>query len=51
MLKTKCEKVISKISKSFTFILSNLDNVYPLEVVDRVCETQLQVGENYTKLH
>ena len=27
--------------------LSNLNNFHPLEVVDRVTETQLQVGENY----
>ena len=27
-------------------MLSNLNNVHPLEVVDRVSETQLQVGEN-----
>ena len=26
-------------------ILSNLDNFHPLEVVTRVSETQLQVGE------
>ena len=29
-----------------TSILSNLNNFYSLEVVDRVSETQLQVGEN-----
>ena len=29
-----------------TSILSNLDNFHSLEVVDRVSETQLQVGEN-----
>ena len=29
-----------------TSILSNLSNVYSPEVVDRVSETQLQVGEN-----
>ena len=27
--------------------LSNLNNFHPLEVVDRVSETQLQVGENW----
>ena len=27
-------------------ILSNLNNFHPFEVVDRVSETQLQVGEN-----
>ena len=35
----------SKIWKSFTPILSNLHNFYSLEVVGRVSETQLQVGE------
>ena len=29
-----------------TFILSNLNNFHSLEVVDRVSETQLQVGKN-----
>ena len=29
-----------------TFFLSNVNNFHPLEVVDRVSETQLQVGEN-----
>ena len=33
------------ISKSLTSILSNLDNFHPLEVVDCVSETQLEVGE------
>ena len=28
-------------------MLSNLDNFHSLEVVDRVSETQLQVGENF----
>ena len=32
--------------KELTSILSNLNNFHPLEVVDRVSETQLQVGEN-----
>ena len=32
--------------KMLTSILSNLNNFHPLEVVDRVRETQLQVGEN-----
>ena len=35
-----------KISKGLTSILSNLNNFHSLEVVDRVSETQLQVGEN-----
>ena len=29
-----------------SYHLSNLNNLHPLEVVDRVSETQLQVGEN-----
>ena len=37
---------ISNIWKQFTSILSNLNNLHSLEVVDRVSETQLQVGEN-----
>ena len=37
---------ISKIWKQLTYILSNLNNFHSLEVVDRVSETQLQVGEN-----
>ena len=36
----------SKICKELTSILSNLNIFYSLEVVDRVSETQLQVGEN-----
>ena len=32
--------------KFVTFILSNLNNFHSLEVVDRVSETQIQVGEN-----
>ena len=35
------------ISKSLTSILSKLNIFHSLEVVDRVSETQLQVGENY----
>ena len=30
----------------FTSIMSNLNNFYSLEVVDRVSETHLQVGQN-----
>ena len=37
---------ISNIWKELTSILSNLNNFHSLEVVDRVSETQLQVGEN-----
>ena len=36
----------SKIWKELTSILSNLNNFHSLEVVDRVSETQLQVGDN-----
>ena len=32
--------------ESSTFILWDLENFHSLEVVDRVSETQLQVGEN-----
>ena len=32
--------------KKLTSILSNLNNFHSLEVVDRVSEAQLQVGEN-----
>ena len=47
MLKKKNMTLISNIGKKLTFILSNLNNFQSLEVVDRVSETQLQVGENY----
>ena len=42
MLKIKCD--INQ--KELSPILSNLNNFHSLEVVDRVSETQLQVGEN-----
>ena len=35
-----------KIEKELTSILSNLNNFHSLEVVDRINETQIQVGEN-----
>ena len=38
--------VISMICIELTSILSNPNNFHSLEVVDRVSETQLQVGEN-----
>ena len=38
--------LFSKIWKLLTSILSNPNNFHSLEVVDRVSETQLQVGEN-----
>ena len=37
---------ISNIWKQLTCILPNLNNFHSLEVVDRVSEAQLQVGEN-----
>ena len=37
---------MSNIWKQLTSILSNLNNFPSFEVVDRVSETQLQVGEN-----
>ena len=38
----------SRINSIFRFVIttSNLNNFHSLEVVDRVSETQLQVGEN-----
>ena len=36
---------MSNIWKQLTTILSYLNNFHSLEVVDRVSETQLQVGE------
>ena len=44
MINKKCD--IYKISKYLTSILLNMNNFHSLEVVDRVSETQLQVGEN-----
>ena len=44
MLKIKCD-INQQDLKRFD-ILSNLYNLHSLEVVDRVSETQLQVGEN-----
>ena len=41
---------INKISKSLTPIVSNLNNFHSLEVVDRVSETQLRVGEKLNNL-
>ena len=39
-------KMWKEIWKELTSILSNLNNFHSLEVVDRVSETQLRVGEN-----
>ena len=46
MLKPVYVTSISTIWKELTSILPNLNNFHSLEVVDRVSETQLQVGEN-----
>ena len=45
MLKIKCD-INRQYLKTVDLILSNLNNFQSLEVVDRVSETQLQVGEN-----
>ena len=45
MLKKKCD-INQQDLKQLTSILSNLDNFHSLEALDRVSETQLQVGEN-----
>ena len=45
MLKIKCD-INQQDLKRVYLILSNLINFHSLEVVDRVSETQLQVGEN-----
>ena len=41
---------IKTIAKSLTTILTNLNNFRSLEVVDRVSEAQLQVGENFNQI-
>ena len=41
---------MSKISESLTVILLNVNKFHSLEVVDRVSETQLQVGENSNEI-
>ena len=45
MLKIKCD-INQQDLKRVDPHLSNLNNFHSLEVVDRVSETQLQVGEN-----
>ena len=45
MLKIKCD-INQQNLNTLTSILSNLNNFHSLEVVDRVSETQLHVGEN-----
>ena len=42
----KIKRDINKDLKILTSVLSNLNNFHSLEVVDRVSETQIQVGEN-----
>ena len=45
MLKIKCD-INQQYLKRVDLHLSNLNNFHSLEVVDRVSETQLQVGKN-----
>ena len=45
MLKIKCD-IIQQYLKTVAFHFVKSDDFYSLEVVDRVSETQLQVGEN-----
>ena len=47
MLKIKCD-INQQYLKTVDLILSNLNNFHSLEVVDRVSETQLQVGEKFS---
>ena len=46
MLKIKCD-INRQYLKTVDLHLSNLNNFHSLQVVDRVSETQLQVGENF----
>ena len=46
MLKIKYDISQQYLKRELTSILSNLNNFHSPEVVDRVSETQLQVGEN-----
>ena len=47
MLKIECDINQQDLKTvTLTSILSNLNNFHSLEVVDRVSETQVQVGEN-----
>ena len=46
MFKIKCNIKSARFEIKLTAILSTLNNFHSLEVVDRVSETQLQVGEN-----
>ena len=49
MLNIKCD-IKQQDFKLLTCILSNLNNFHSLEVVDRVSETQLQVGGNVNEI-
>ena len=46
MIKIKSDTNQQDLKYFLTSILSNLNNFHSLEVVDRVSETQLQVGGN-----
>ena len=46
MLNIKCDINQQDLKRVITSILSNLNNFHSLDIVDRVSETQLQVGEN-----
>ena len=50
MIRLKRDTNQQDFKKSFTSILSNLNNFYSLKVVNRINETQLQVGENSYKI-
>ena len=45
MLEVKCD-INQQYLKTVDLHFANLNNFHSLEVVDRVSETQLQVGEN-----
>ena len=42
---------MNQISKSLTFVLANRNIFHSLEVVDRVSDTQFQVGENSNQIN
>ena len=46
MLNIKCDINQQDLKKGLSSIFSNLNNFHSLELVDRVSETQLRVGEN-----
>ena len=48
MLKIKTGHLSTRFQNRSPPFLSNLHNFHSLEVVDRVSETQLQVGENFS---